>query len=115
MKRFGVNVITGRSAAGMLVRLDVAAPVDSERRCTFKAGPVVGRVVVSSETSFPEGTLLYGHLWIDEKEARRDAVYTEAELPGGERLPVCLMADRIPLDAPECDESVIGVGPGRPL
>jgi serine/threonine-protein kinase len=115
MNRLGMDMYKGRSTRGIVVRVDVAAPVDSERRCTFKAGPVVGRVVVSSETSFPEGTLLYGHLWIDEKEARRDAVYTEAELPGGERLPVCLMADRIPLDAPECDESVIGVGPGRPL
>lgn len=42
----------------------------------------------------PAGTLLYGQLWMNEKERVAYGRWTEAELPGGKKVPVCLTITR---------------------
>lgn len=65
----------------------------------WQPGPVVGRVmeahVRKGKTIFPEGTLLYGSVYIwprsEPKEPWAVRVhYTEAQLPNGDKVPVCL-------------------------
>lgn len=54
----------------------------------------VGPTIVSRLDSFPVkaplGTLAYGRIWVDEKRRAVWGRWTEAELPGGRRVPICL-------------------------
>jgi len=65
----------------------------------WQPGPIVGRVmkphVREGKTVFPEGTLLHGHLYIwprpdPQKPLAMRVHYTEAQLPTGKKVPVCL-------------------------
>jgi serine/threonine-protein kinase len=54
----------------------------------------VGSTIVSRLDGFtgkaPKGTLAYGRVWVDEKRKAVWGRWTEAELPGGRRVPICL-------------------------
>jgi serine/threonine-protein kinase len=109
MKRLGADVTRfGGKSVGMAVIFDVAARPNSEGQCTWNAGPVEGRVrAVSPEVKIPKGTRLYGNAYVDEKNQRATFLYTEAELPGGEKVPVCILGG-----APQgyaCDQPAHGV------
>jgi serine/threonine-protein kinase len=52
-------------------------------------GPIVSRMIKATGKA-PEGTLLYGRLWVDEKKQAVWGRWTEAELPGGRKVPVCV-------------------------
>ncbi|ATB27601.1 serine/threonine protein kinase [Melittangium boletus] len=64
----------------------------------YRDGPIVGRVVQREGTApqLPGGTLLYGRLWTGIRTQDLDGVelvlgrYTEALLPDGRKLPVCM-------------------------
>ena len=65
----------------------------------WQPGPVVGRVMKADvrhgKTVFPEGTLLHGFVYIWPRPSPQEpwAVrvhYTEAQLPNGRKVPVCL-------------------------
>jgi serine/threonine-protein kinase len=51
--------------------------------------PIVSKTAISRGKA-PEGTLLYGRLWLDEKKRGVWGRWTEAELPEGRKVPVCL-------------------------
>jgi serine/threonine-protein kinase len=84
----------------MLVAIvDINQPGDPNEDGTFRDGPIVGRVVQSdwSPPELPGGTLLYGRLWtgsgIQTQEGEEAVLgrYTEALLPDGRKLPVCIV------------------------
>ncbi len=56
----------------------------------YRSGSIVSRVS-RSEGKMPKGTLLYGQLWMNEKERVAYGRWTEAELPDGKKVPVCLI------------------------
>ncbi|WP_368738211.1 serine/threonine protein kinase [Corallococcus exiguus] len=56
----------------------------------FREGPVTGEVIEdSSPPGLPKGTLLTGYLWTGNKDLLLGR-YTEAWLPNGQRVPVCI-------------------------
>ncbi|CAM4021685.1 serine/threonine protein kinase [Corallococcus exiguus] len=60
----------------------------------YREGPVTGEVYTDEVTALPKGTLLSGYLWTGNKD-RLLARYTEARLPNGQRVPVCIeLGDR---------------------
>jgi serine/threonine-protein kinase len=78
--------------------VDINQPGDQDQRGVFHEGKLVSRVVKVSWVKgegLPDGTLLYGQLWTEGlKMHGEDAVlgrYTEALLPDGRRLPVCMV------------------------
>jgi serine/threonine-protein kinase len=72
------------------VQLDVNQPrTESEVRGRYRSGPLVSRLT-EPEGKAPAGTLLYGRLWVDEKGRAVWGRWTEAEIPGGSKVPVCL-------------------------
>jgi len=78
--------------------VDINQPGDPTEEGTYRDGPIVGRVVQREGISpkLPGGTLLYGRLWTGPGIQNRDGMeavlgrYTEALLPDGRRLPVCI-------------------------
>jgi serine/threonine-protein kinase len=57
----------------------------------YRSGPIVSRLE-TGKGEMPAGTLLYGQLWMNEKERVAYGRWTEAELPGSrKRVPVCLI------------------------
>lgn len=78
------------------VVIDINQPGTSQQEGTYRSGPIVSKVVKYSWTGpLPEGTLLYGQLWAEGlKKSGEEAVlgrYTEALLPDGRRVPVCVV------------------------
>ncbi|HEX5744669.1 MAG TPA: serine/threonine-protein kinase [Archangium sp.] len=79
--------------------VDIHQPGGPWEDGTYRDGPIVGRVVQRdwSPPELPGGTLLYGRLWTGPGIQNRngeEAVlgrYTEALLPDGRRLPVCIV------------------------
>ncbi|NRD51909.1 MULTISPECIES: serine/threonine protein kinase [Corallococcus] len=55
----------------------------------FREGPVTGEVYTDEQRALPKGTLLYGYLWTGNKDLLLGR-YTEARLPNGQRVPVCI-------------------------
>ncbi|RKH41687.1 serine/threonine protein kinase, partial [Corallococcus sicarius] len=55
----------------------------------FREGPVTGEVYTDERPQLPKGTLLYGYLWTGNKD-RLLGRYTEARLPNGRTVPVCI-------------------------
>ncbi|WP_180946112.1 hypothetical protein [Corallococcus exiguus] len=55
----------------------------------YREGPVTGEVYTDEVTALPKGTLLSGYMWTGNKD-RLLARYTEARLPNGQRVPVCI-------------------------
>ncbi|RKG62465.1 serine/threonine protein kinase [Corallococcus sp. AB011P] len=55
----------------------------------FREGPVTGEVYTDENRALPKGTLLSGYLWTGNKD-RLLGRYTEARLPNGQRVPVCI-------------------------
>jgi serine/threonine-protein kinase len=77
---------------GYRVILDINQPGKNTDRGTYRPGPITSKVV---EGPLPEGTLLYGHFWMEGlTKYGREAIlgrYTEALLPDGRRVPVCII------------------------
>ena len=79
------------------VVIDINQPGAANQRGLYRQGPITSKVVRQSwsENPLPEGTLLYGQLWIEGIiQSGRPAVmgrYTEALLPDGRRFPVCVV------------------------
>jgi len=73
--------------------LDASQPEVSggEPLGVYRSGSIVSRVSDPEDTGLPKGTLLYGQLWVNEKERRVYGRWSEAELPGGKKVPVCLI------------------------
>ncbi|RKH40605.1 hypothetical protein [Corallococcus llansteffanensis] len=57
----------------------------------YRSGPIVSFVYRPDRTKLPKGTRLYGQLWVNEKERIVYGRWTEAELPGNRKVPVCLV------------------------
>jgi serine/threonine-protein kinase len=74
------------------VVIDINQPGTNLQEGTYRPGPIVSRVVKYSWTGpLPEGTLLYGRLWTENLGEVAYGRYTEALLPDGRRVPVCLV------------------------
>jgi serine/threonine-protein kinase len=79
--------------------VDVNQPGEPTEEGTYRDGPLVSRVVQHerSPPQLPGGTLLYGRLWTGPGILDRDGEesvlgrYTEALLPDGRKLPVCIV------------------------
>jgi len=79
--------------------LDIHQPGGTQELGIYQDGPIIGRVVQDATTdpALPGGTLLYGQLWTGpgiQNEAGKESVigrYTQALLPDGRMLPVCLV------------------------
>jgi serine/threonine-protein kinase len=75
--------------------VDIQQPGDQSQLGTYRDGPLEGRITVG-EGGLPEGTVLRGQIWTGPGffEYEREAVvirYTEARLPDGRTLPVCIV------------------------
>jgi serine/threonine-protein kinase len=78
--------------------VDINQPGDPYEEGTYRDGPIVGRVVQREGTApqLPGGTVLYGRLWTSSGIQNRngeEAVlgrFTEALLPDGRKLSVCI-------------------------
>ncbi len=71
-----------------------AGEVERGVRGVYRSGPIVSRTAHQYRPGhkLPVGTLLYGQLWMNEKERVAYGRWTEAELPGSrKRVPVCLI------------------------
>jgi eukaryotic-like serine/threonine-protein kinase len=79
--------------------VDINQPGDHSQEGTYHDGPIIGRVVQEfwSRPQLPAGTLLYGRLWTGPGIQTRDGEdavlgrYTEALLPDGRKLSVCIV------------------------
>lgn len=56
----------------------------------YSDGPTVGRVVEPNNSGVPEGTLLYGYIWVDATPDYAVVRIHEALLPNGRKIPVCM-------------------------
>jgi serine/threonine-protein kinase len=78
--------------------VDINQPGEPTEEGTYRDGPIIGRVVQRdwSPPELPGGTLLYGRLWTGpgiQNDDGAEAVlgrYTEALLPDGRKLSVCI-------------------------
>lgn len=79
----------------MSVVLDINQPGETDQEGLYRPGPIVSKVVTRrwSSNPLPEGTLLYGQLWMEGLTKEGDPAvlgrYTEALLPDGRRFPIC--------------------------
>ncbi|ATB36260.1 hypothetical protein CYFUS_001674 [Cystobacter fuscus] len=79
--------------------VDINQPGEPTQEGSYRDGPIVGRVVQRdwSPPELPGSTLLYGKLWTGPGIQNRDGEdavlgrYTEALLPDGRKLPVCIV------------------------
>jgi len=73
------------------VQLNVHDMGDLNEYADHGAGPIVSAIGTEYDAVhwFPLGTKLYGHMWTGGKEVQ--AYWTEAHLPDGQKLPVCLV------------------------
>ena len=79
--------------------VDIHQPGEQSDEGTYRDGPIVSRVLGDERThpELPDGTLLYGRLWTGtglQKRNGLDAIlgrYTEALLPDGRKLAVCMV------------------------
>jgi len=79
--------------------VDINQPGAPTEEGTYSEGPIAGRVVQRdwSPPALPGGTILYGKLWTAPGIQNRDGEeavlgrYTEALLPDGRKLPVCIV------------------------
>ncbi|ADO68932.1 serine/threonine protein kinase [Stigmatella aurantiaca] len=95
------EVVQGMRELGLLqkvyaVVVDINQPGNNLQEGVYHAGKIVSRVVRFGWTGpLPEGTLLYGQLWTEglTKEWKEAVLgrYTEALLPDGRRIPVCMI------------------------
>lgn len=102
MRANGIRLNTGFKAYWDASNADAINASKKERGRTwlkqpwlkiYENGPVVGRVEEPYYSGVPEGTLLYGYLWVDADSYYAIVHFTEIQLPSnGKRIPVCLMA-----------------------
>ncbi|WP_021781344.1 serine/threonine protein kinase [Myxococcus hansupus] len=78
-----------RSGDSVILTLDRRQPGMMSEPGFYEDGPVTGVVDVSDVRGLPEGTLLSGYLWTSGDVAV--GRYTEAHLPGGRTVPVCIV------------------------
>ncbi|QDE93644.1 protein kinase [Myxococcus xanthus] len=81
-----------RPGDSVILTLDRRQPGFQSDDGLYSDGPVTGVVRISDVRGLPEGTLLSGYLWTS-----GDVVvgrYTEAYLPGGRTVPVCVVLGR---------------------
>ncbi len=81
---------------GYRVVIDINQPGTQQQEGTYRAGPLVSRVVKDAWNGpLPEGTLLYGQIWTEGLTKEGDEAvltrYTEALLPDGRRFPICFI------------------------
>jgi len=80
------------------VVIDVRQPLSEDSDGTYRDGAITGvvEVVSGSDRRLPGGTLLHGRLWAGDDILNSHDYpsvigrYTEAQLPDGRRLPVCI-------------------------
>jgi serine/threonine-protein kinase len=82
-------------ASPLMALADINQPADIEKEGTYRDGPVVGRITEGLGGP-PDGTLLFGRIWTgrgihDEGHPAVIIRYTEAQLPDGRRVPVCIV------------------------
>jgi len=79
------------------VVIDINQPGAANQEGIYRQGPITSKVVRQrwATNPLPEGTLLYGQLWIEGiiKQGGPAVMgrYTEALLPDGRRFPVCIV------------------------
>jgi len=91
-----LKLTQGRYLVGIL---DIHQPGDGQDEGLYRDGPIVGRVVRHDYTdpALPDGTLLYGQLWtgpgIQDQHGQESVIgrYTQALLPDGRKVPVCIV------------------------
>ena len=79
--------------------LDIHQPGSHMEEGIYRDGPIIGRVVRYDYTdpALPGGTLLYGQLWtgpgIQNQRGEESVIgrYTQALLPDGRKVPVCIV------------------------
>ena len=83
--------------SGLNVILDIHQPGDWGERGVYRDGPIISQVS-QGWGDMPAGTLLQGKMWVtdvyDYSSRRNKAVmarYTQAQLPDGRVLPVCIV------------------------
>ncbi|NOK08074.1 serine/threonine protein kinase [Corallococcus exercitus] len=104
-----------RKDGGLGMRKEATVPfwVDARQKGmgdlgVYREGPVTGEVYTDEVSALPEGTLLSGYLWTGNKD-RLLARYTEARLPNGRSVPVCIeLGDSYEPGWPTSDESKPG-------
>jgi len=82
-----------------LALIDINQPGVIQDDGTYRDGPLVGRVrhIETSSPGLPGGTLLFGQLWtgpgIKNRMGEESVIgrYTEAVLPDGRKVPVCIV------------------------
>jgi serine/threonine-protein kinase len=77
--------------------LDIHQPGPAYKSGFYREGPVTSRVedFFENQRALPEGTLLYGRLWILDSKGLVMGRWTEALLPDGRKFPVCyVLSDR---------------------
>lgn len=94
------DVVKGMEEMGIFdgrtnVLLDINQPGESADLGSYRAGPIISKVVDTGSNPLPEGTLLYGQLWTEGLTKRGDDAvlgrWNEALLPDGRRVPVCFV------------------------
>jgi len=81
-----------RPGQSFMLTLDVRQPGPMSDGGFYADGPVTGVVRISRLPGLPEGTLLSGNLWTSGEVAV--GRYTEAQLPDGRTVPVCVVLGR---------------------
>jgi serine/threonine-protein kinase len=74
-----------------LVQLDIHNQGILQDFGDYRAGSIVSGIMDSDDAHYllPLGTKLYGYMWTGGKEVQ--AYWTEAELPTGQKMPVCMV------------------------
>ncbi|WP_342380311.1 protein kinase [Myxococcus stipitatus] len=81
-----------RPGDSVILTLDRSQPGMQSDAGLYSDGPVTGVVRISDVRGLPEGTLLSGYLWTSGDVAV--GRYTEAHLPDGRMVPVCIVLGR---------------------
>ena len=79
--------------------IDINQPGPIQMDGAYRDGPIIGRVRDDglSDPGLPGGTLLFGRLWtgpgIKNQDGQESVIgrYTEAVLPDGRKVPVCIV------------------------
>jgi len=88
-RKDGLRLRPGESVS---LTLDRRQPGAQSERGVYADGPVTGVVRISYSKELPVGTLVSGYLWTSGEVAV--GRYTEAQLPNGRTVPVCIVLGR---------------------
>ncbi|NVJ07705.1 protein kinase [Myxococcus sp. AM001] len=90
--RANKNGLRMRPGQAVMLTLDIRQPGPMGDGGFYSDGPVTGVVRISDHPGLPEGTQLSGYLWTSGEAAV--GRYTEARLPDGRTVPVCVLIGR---------------------